>query len=162
MDENDLLARFGVTPVATDLPEVRRLIQSAIADRDRDSNESLKLLCIRLFSAGNPSDALLIYKAKTSSFDAACYIDIQLFVERGLRLPKRSSAKVVPPRRRRFSPCYRTATTPEILTALRRNSTSTRIGVTTVSRPNRLMQAISASGLELPVSRGRSSSLYPS
>lgn len=88
MDENDLLARFGVTPVATDLPEVRRLIQSAIADRDRDSNESLKLLCIQLFSAGNPSDALLIYKAKTSSFDAACYIDIQLVCGAGLEATK--------------------------------------------------------------------------
>jgi hypothetical protein len=84
MDENHLLARFGLVPAAADLPEVRRLIRSALSDRDRDSNEPLKLLCIQLFSAGLPSDALLIYKAKMSSFDAACYIDIQLVCGAGL------------------------------------------------------------------------------
>jgi hypothetical protein len=88
MNENDLLARFGLTPAAADLPEIRRLILSAIADRDRDSNEPLKLLCIQLFSAGIPSDALLIYKAKTSSFDAACYIEIQLVCGAGLEATK--------------------------------------------------------------------------
>ncbi|MDD1519058.1 MULTISPECIES: hypothetical protein [Bradyrhizobium] len=84
MDEHDLLARFGVAPAAADLAEVRRLIQSSIADTNRDSNETLKLLCTQLFSAGIPNDALLIYKAKMSSFDAACYIDIQLVCGAGL------------------------------------------------------------------------------
>src|ERR1700740_2202578 len=88
MDKNDLLARFGLTPVTADLPEIRRLIQSAIADRDRDSNEPLKLLRIQLFSASIPSDALLIYKAKMSSFDAGCYIDIQLVCGAGLEATK--------------------------------------------------------------------------
>jgi hypothetical protein len=88
MDENDLLARFGLIPVATDLPEIRRLIRSAIADRDRDSNEPLKLMCVQLFSAGLPSDALLIYEAKISSFDAACYIDIQLVCGAGFEATK--------------------------------------------------------------------------
>jgi hypothetical protein len=78
MDEHDLLSRFGLTPVAADLPEIRQLIQSAIAESNRDSNEPLKLLCVQLFSAGIPSDAFLIYNAKMSSFDAASYIDIQL------------------------------------------------------------------------------------
>jgi hypothetical protein len=41
-----------------------------------------------LFSAGNPDDALLIYKAKTSSFDADCYIDIQLVCGAGLEPTK--------------------------------------------------------------------------
>jgi hypothetical protein len=48
----------------------------------------LKTLCIQLFSAGIPSDALLIYKAKRSSFDAACYIDIQLVCGAGLEATK--------------------------------------------------------------------------
>jgi hypothetical protein len=73
-----LLARFGLVPVAADLPEIRRLIQSEIADDERESNEPLKTLCIQLFSAGVPGDALLIWKAKTSDFDAGFYIDIQL------------------------------------------------------------------------------------
>lgn len=60
------------------------MIQVAIADTNGDSNEPLKLLCVQLFTAGIPSDALLIYKAKTSSFDAACYIDVQLVCGAGL------------------------------------------------------------------------------
>jgi hypothetical protein len=88
MDENELLARYGLIPVAADLPEIRQLIQSFADDDKRASNEPLKTLCIRLFSAGIPSDALLIYKAKTSSFDAACYIDIQLVCGAGLEATK--------------------------------------------------------------------------
>ncbi|CCD92268.1 conserved hypothetical protein [Bradyrhizobium sp. ORS 375] len=84
MDENDLLARYGLTPAADDLPEIRRLIEAATADTNRDSNEPLKLMCIQLFSAGIASDALLIYEAKMSSFDAGCYIDIQLVCGAGL------------------------------------------------------------------------------
>jgi len=88
MDENELLARYGLVPVAADLAEIRRLIRSLTADEKRDTNEPLKTLCIQLFSAGIPSDALLIYKAKKSSFDAACYIDIQLVCGAGLETTK--------------------------------------------------------------------------
>jgi hypothetical protein len=88
MNENDLLARFGLTPSAADLPEIRRLVGAAIADRNRDSNEPLKVLCIQLFSAGVPDDALLIYRAKMSSFDAGSYIDIQLVCGTGLEATK--------------------------------------------------------------------------
>ena len=84
MDEKELLARYGLVPAAADLPEIRLLIRSLTADEKRGSNEPLKTLCIQLFSAGIPSDALLIYKAKMSSFDAGCYIDIQLVCGAGL------------------------------------------------------------------------------
>jgi hypothetical protein len=88
MNENDLLARFGLIPGVADLPEMRRLIQITIADSKRESNEPLKLLCVQLFSAGIPSDAILIHKAKMSSFDASCYIDIQLVCGAGLEATK--------------------------------------------------------------------------
>jgi hypothetical protein len=88
MDENELLVRFGLVPIEADLAEVRRLIESLIADDRRDSNEPLKTLCIQLFSAGHPADALLIYKAKSSSFDAGCCIDIQLVCGAGLEPTK--------------------------------------------------------------------------
>jgi hypothetical protein len=88
MDENELLARFGLVPTATDIAEIRLLIAASIADDQRDSNEPLKTLCVQLFSAGNPADALLIYEAKTSSFDAGCYIDIQLVCGAGLEPTK--------------------------------------------------------------------------
>src|SRR5215204_5738075 len=88
MDENELLVRFGLVPIEADLAEVRRLIEALIADDRRDSNEPLKILCIQLFSAGNPADALLIYKAKSSSFDAGCFIDIQIVCGAGLEPTK--------------------------------------------------------------------------
>jgi hypothetical protein len=84
MDENEILARFGLTPVADDLREIRRLIQAETADAGRASNAPLLLLCIQLFSAGDPRDALLIYEAKMSSFDAGCCIDIELVCGAGL------------------------------------------------------------------------------
>jgi hypothetical protein len=37
MDENELLARYGLIPLAAALPEIRQLIQSFTADDKRDS-----------------------------------------------------------------------------------------------------------------------------
>jgi hypothetical protein len=88
MNENELLDRFGLVPLSADLPQIRRLIESLTADGKRESNEPLKTLCIQLFSAGVPEDAVLIYKAKRSSFDAGCYIDIQLVCGAGLEATK--------------------------------------------------------------------------
>jgi hypothetical protein len=87
MDEGEILARFGLVPRVEDLPEIRALLQTAAAD-ERYSGEPLKTLCIQLFSAGDPSDSLLIYRAKMSSFDAACNIDIQLVCGAGIERTK--------------------------------------------------------------------------
>jgi hypothetical protein len=88
MDENEILARFGLVPRAEDLPEIRALVHSVTADKNRDSNEPLKTLCVLLFSVGEPRDSLLIYNAKMSSFDAGCYIDIQLVCGAGIERTK--------------------------------------------------------------------------
>jgi hypothetical protein len=58
------------------------------ADKNRGGNEPLKTLCVLLLSVGEPSDSLLIYKAKTPSFDAACYNDIQLVCGAGIERTK--------------------------------------------------------------------------
>jgi|SRR5579883_102534 len=68
------------------------------------------------------------------------------FVGPVLRLPKHSSAKVAILRRRSFSRCFRTATTPEILTALHPNSISTLIGATIGLRPSSPRPVICACG----------------
>ncbi len=44
----------------------------------------MKLCCVQLFNAARLDDVLAIWKAKTSSFDAACSIDIQLLCAAGL------------------------------------------------------------------------------
>lgn len=88
MDESETLALFGLVPHADELPRIRALLQMTTADSNRAGNELLKTLCIQLFSAGEPSDSLLIYKAKMSSFDAGCYIDIQLVCGAGIECTK--------------------------------------------------------------------------
>src|SRR3954452_10823222 len=55
---------------------------------------------------------------------------------RALKPPKHSCAQVVPLRRKHFSLCYRTASTPQILRALHPNSSSILIGTTTGSPSN--------------------------
>jgi hypothetical protein len=71
MDENKLRTHFGLVPVVADLPEIRRLIEAAIADNVRESNEPLKLLCIQLFPAGIPSDA------RSSSTKPRCHLSMR-------------------------------------------------------------------------------------
>jgi hypothetical protein len=46
---------------------------------------------------GNVEDALLIWQAKQSSFDAACYIDIQLLCGAGLTETKDALSKNTSP-----------------------------------------------------------------
>ena len=84
MDADTYISRFGLVPQASDLPAIRKLIRSLTDDSERDGNETLKTLCIQLFSAADVADSLLIYGAKTSSFDADCYIDVQLVCGAGL------------------------------------------------------------------------------
>jgi hypothetical protein len=60
MDKNEILARFGLVPHVEDLPKIRALLLTEAVDKNRDSNEPLKTVCIQLFSAGEPSDSLLI------------------------------------------------------------------------------------------------------
>jgi hypothetical protein len=84
MTEDELLSRYGLVPEASDAPAIRDLLRSETANENREGNEFLKTLCIQLFALGDARDALLIWKAKQSSFDAACYIDIQLLCGSGL------------------------------------------------------------------------------
>ena len=84
MDENDIIERFGLVPRAEGLPENRALVHSLTMKENRDGNA----LCVLLFAAGDPRDSLLIFKAKMSSFDAACYIDVQLVCGAGIEYTK--------------------------------------------------------------------------
>lgn len=48
----------------------------------------MRLCCVQLFNAGNPRDVLMIWRAKESSFDAHCSIDVQLLCGAGLEETK--------------------------------------------------------------------------
>lgn len=78
------LEKYGVSPDTTYAEELRKNIRQETNNEAREDNELLKLYCIQLFSMRNIEDSLLIWRAKESSFDAHCYIDIQLVCGAGL------------------------------------------------------------------------------
>jgi hypothetical protein len=88
MGQNELFTRFGLAPVAADLPEIRQLIESMIVDDARE--QRLKLLCIQLFSARKrrfshlqSQDVVFRYRFFISTLNS--------FARSGLSPPKRSS-----------------------------------------------------------------------
>jgi hypothetical protein len=88
MDEEESLRRFGVHPAAEDLDAIRTLLVEH-TERERRAQgegdtELMKLCCVQLFNSGDLDDALLVWNAKQSSFDAACSIDAALMLGRGI------------------------------------------------------------------------------
>jgi hypothetical protein len=79
---------FSLNPDPRFAEEIREIIRQEIADENREDNEILKLSCAQLFALGQVEDALLIWRAKQSNFDASCYLDIQLLCGAGLEQTK--------------------------------------------------------------------------
>jgi len=88
MTEDEILHRCGLHPGAEHLDLIRGLL-AAQTELERQSQgsgdtEVMKLCCVQLFNAGVMCDVLTIWRAKFSSWDAFCSIDIQLLCGRGL------------------------------------------------------------------------------
>lgn len=85
LDEAEVIQRFGLPPRASDLPAIREQLIEATRRELADDGDTLvmKALCVLLFAAGAPEDALLIWSAKSASFDAGCSIDVQLLCGAG-------------------------------------------------------------------------------
>lgn len=88
MTEDELLARFGVSPRKDYAPMIREILRNASAlERSRQGEgdtEVMKLCCVQLFCLGQLDDVLEIWRAKTSSMDADASIDVQLLCGAGL------------------------------------------------------------------------------
>ncbi|MGA5817654.1 hypothetical protein ACPC54_07315 [Kitasatospora sp. NPDC094028] len=92
MDEDESLRRFGLQPGGAQLDEIRALLREH-TERERRAQgegdtELMKLCCVQLFNGGGPDDALLVWGAKEASFDAACAIEFELLLGRGLAAAK--------------------------------------------------------------------------
>jgi hypothetical protein len=85
VDVDESLRRYGLRPGLTDLPAIREVlrVQGELDQMDQDT-ELMRLSCAQLFHRGLAEDALLIWAAKESSFDAHCSIDVQLLCGAGL------------------------------------------------------------------------------
>ncbi|MFE4621844.1 hypothetical protein [Streptomyces mirabilis] len=92
MDEDQWLLRHGLHPDGSSLDEVRVLLGEQIRlERESQGHGDtllMKLCCVQLFHAAVPNDVLLIWNAKTASWDADRSIDIQLLCGGGLERTK--------------------------------------------------------------------------
>lgn len=86
MNADECLRRYGLRPTGADLDAVRTLLAREI-EREYDEEgdrDLMRLCCVQLFHAGELRDVLLIWRAKGSSFDAHCTVDVQLLCGAGL------------------------------------------------------------------------------
>jgi hypothetical protein len=88
VNEEVSLRRYGLRPSEGDLDEIRQVLQTQTAfERHRQGDgdtELMKLCCVQLFNGGHLDDVLRIWRAKQSSWDAYCALDVQLLCGAGL------------------------------------------------------------------------------
>ncbi len=88
MNEEELLRRYGLNPTGEHLDHIRDLLttQTELERQNQGygDTEVMKLCCVQLFNAGVIRDVLTIWRAKSSSWDASCSIDVQLLCGGGL------------------------------------------------------------------------------
>jgi hypothetical protein len=86
------LQRYGLRPSLLDLDHIRQTLTAQTAlERTRQGDgdtELMRLCCVQLFNAGALDDVLTIWRAKESSWDAHCSIDVQLLCGAGLEQTK--------------------------------------------------------------------------
>jgi hypothetical protein len=95
MTYDETLKKFGFPASANYREEIRRLLAEEIERERRGEagDEMLRTLCLQLFSLGVAEDALLIWDAKQSSFDAGSGLDVQFLCGAGLAVTKDYLAK---------------------------------------------------------------------
>jgi hypothetical protein len=89
MNEDESLRRYGLRPSTVEVGHIRHMLQAQTAlQQDDQDTELMKLCCVQLFNTGQLSDVLTIWRAKESSWDAHCSIDVQLLCGAGLDATK--------------------------------------------------------------------------
>ena len=85
------LKRYGLVPSDESLPAIRQMLarEAELERNGGNREEDLALLCcVQLFSRGLLEDVLLIWEAKESGFDLACYLDGQFLLGAGVEQTK--------------------------------------------------------------------------
>ena len=95
MTSDEALQKFGLPALPDHRDEIRRLLAEEIEreKRGEGGEEMLRTLCLQLFSLSVADDALLIWDAKQSSFDAGCGLDVQFLCGAGLAATKEYLAR---------------------------------------------------------------------
>jgi len=94
--EDESLHRYGLSPDEADLDEIRAIlaVQTELEGRQQGGGDTelMRLCCVQLFNAGSLSDVPAIWRAKESSWDARCSIEVQLLCGAGLERTKQHLA----------------------------------------------------------------------
>src|SRR5688572_7326309 len=95
MTSSEALQNFGLPASPDHRAVIRQLLAEEIEreKRGESGEEMLRTLSVQLFSLGIPEDALLIWDAKRSSFDAGCGLDVQFLCGSGLPATKEFLAR---------------------------------------------------------------------
>jgi hypothetical protein len=90
MTYEEALQEFGLPASVHDRQAIRHVLEEEIfqARAGKSQKEILRTLCVQLFSIGRVEDCLLIWNAKTSSFDSMCGLDVQFLCGAGLEAAK--------------------------------------------------------------------------
>lgn len=91
MKTQEQLELYGLTPADECLDAIRRTLANEIEIENQAGKRTDDLAlpcCVQLFSRAQLEDVLLIWEAKSSSFDLGCYLDVQLLCGAGLDLTK--------------------------------------------------------------------------
>ncbi|WP_245588639.1 DUF4291 domain-containing protein [Deinococcus pimensis] len=82
------LRRYGLVPEVRDLPAIHEALDAEAA-RGMDGHVlKMRVHCLQLFTHGRVEDALRIWRAKASSFDAGCSVDYQFVCGAGVTATK--------------------------------------------------------------------------
>lgn len=87
MTEEECLLEFGLNPSSSQLERIRELLVAEVEQEELEEEGDMaliKLLCYQLFRGGLLQDSLLIWRAKSSSFDNHCSVDVQLLCGAGV------------------------------------------------------------------------------
>jgi hypothetical protein len=89
----EIFQRYGLPAAPEHREEIRQLLSEEItrasqSEEQCEDAERLRLLCVQLFGMGNVEDSLLIWQAKTITFDTFCGLDIQFLCGAGLETTK--------------------------------------------------------------------------
>ena len=95
MTSSEALQKFGLPASPHHRAEIRQLLAEEIEreERGESGDEMLRTLCVQLFSLGVAEDALLIWDAKRSSFDAGFGVDVQFLCGAGLSVTREFLAR---------------------------------------------------------------------
>ena len=90
MTSSEAFQKFGFPASPRHRAEIRQLLIEEIEreKQGQSGEEMLRTLCVQLFSLGDVEDALLIWDARRSSFDAGCGLDVQFLCGAGLSATK--------------------------------------------------------------------------